>query len=41
MPLILLCARIHPGEVPSSYAIKGIIDFLLKLIIFFLNNKFL
>ena len=28
-PLILLTARVHPGETPASHAMNGIIKFLL------------
>jgi murein tripeptide amidase MpaA len=27
-PLILITSRVHPGEIGSSYALKGMIDFL-------------
>ena len=29
-PVILLSARVHPGESPSSWAIEGIIKFLIS-----------
>jgi len=28
--VILITARVHPGETPSSYTMKGIIDFLVS-----------
>ena len=28
--IVFLSARVHPGETPSSYAMKGIIKFLLN-----------
>jgi murein tripeptide amidase MpaA len=28
--IIFLSARVHPGETPSSYAIRGLIKFLLS-----------
>jgi len=32
--IIYISARVHPGEVPSSYVMRGIMKFLLnKLII--------
>ena len=27
-PVILISARVHPGEVPSSHILKGLLDFL-------------
>jgi hypothetical protein len=27
--IIFISARVHPGESPSSYAMKGILNFLL------------
>lgn len=28
-PIILITARVHPGESPSSYVAEGIINYLL------------
>jgi hypothetical protein len=28
-PLILVIARVHPGEVGASHALKGMIDYLI------------
>ena len=28
--IVFISARVHPGETPSSYVMKGIIKFLLK-----------
>lgn len=27
-PVVLVSARVHPGETPSSFAMKGLVDFL-------------
>lgn len=27
-PVVFVSARVHPGETPASYAMKGVIDFL-------------
>ena len=32
-PVILITARIHPGETPSSHAMNGIIKFLLNKLV--------
>ena len=29
-PVILISARVHPGETPASYALEGLIKFLLS-----------
>lgn len=29
-PVVLVSARVHPGESSSSYAVKGVIDFLMN-----------
>ena len=29
-PVVFLSARVHPGEVPSSFVLNGVINFLLK-----------
>jgi murein tripeptide amidase MpaA len=29
-PTIFLTARVHPGEVQSSYVLKGLVDFLMS-----------
>ena len=29
--IIFLSARVHPGETPSSYAMRGIVKFLLSM----------
>ena len=29
--IIFLTARVHPGETPSSYAMRGIVKFLLSI----------
>lgn len=29
-PVVLITARVHPGESPSSYVAEGIIDYLLN-----------
>lgn len=29
-PVILITARVHPGEVGSSHALNGILDFLVS-----------
>lgn len=29
-PLILISSRVHPGEIGSSYALNGLIDFLIS-----------
>jgi hypothetical protein len=29
-PVVFLSARVHPGEVPSSFVLNGLINFLLK-----------
>jgi len=34
-PVILLTARVHPGETPSSHTMNGIIKFLCDKYIYF------
>lgn len=29
-PIIMISARVHPGETPSSYAMRGLIQFLIN-----------
>lgn len=29
-PIVFLSARVHPGEVPSSHVLNGLLNFLLK-----------
>ncbi len=29
-PVVLITGRVHPGETPSSYAMDGIIKFLMN-----------
>lgn len=29
-PVVFISARVHPGETPSSFVLKGFMDFLLK-----------
>ena len=29
-PIVFLSARVHPGEVPSSHVLNGLINFLLN-----------
>lgn len=29
-PVVFVSARVHPGESSSSYAVKGVIDFLMN-----------
>ena len=29
-PMILITCRVHPGEVGSSYSLKGMIEFLIS-----------
>ena len=29
-PIVFLSARVHPGEVPSSHVLNGLINFILK-----------
>ena len=29
-PIILITARVHPGEVGASYCLMGMIDFLIR-----------
>lgn len=32
--VVFISARVHPGEVPSSYVMRGIINFLLNTLNF-------
>lgn len=28
-PIVFISARVHPGETPASFALEGLVDFLL------------